>query len=97
MTQTIAVADLRPGDCYTVQLSTGRTVSQFVTDVLVSEHAVTLHTLRHAFDAVDDEVRLFPVGATLKLITPPPWAECDCGAEDGYHWDECATRTGRAA
>jgi hypothetical protein len=93
MTQTIAVADLRSGDCYTVQLSTGRVVSRFVTDVILSEHAVTLHTLRHTLDAVDDEVRLFPVGATLKLLG----VKCDCGAEDGFHWDDCATRSGRAA
>jgi hypothetical protein len=94
MSTTIAVADLRPGDCYTVQLSTGRVVSQFVTDVLLSEHAVTLHTLRCGLESVDDEVRLYPTGATLKLLSA---GKCDCGAEDGFHWDDCATRSGRAA
>jgi hypothetical protein len=89
MTQTIAVADLRPGDCFTSKLVTGAVASSYVTDVLVSEHAVLLHTLRYAYDAVESHQRLYPLGATITFVGKP---QCDCGSEDDYHWDDCATR-----
>jgi hypothetical protein len=96
MTQTIAVADLRPGDCFTSQLVTGAVASSYVTDVIVSEHAVILHTLRYAYDAVESHQRLYPLDASITFTgsATEGGACAGCGSEDDYHWSDCTVTYG---